>query len=409
MTALIGTSSNSTPAVEGDNTGGGYGVKAVSNGTGVYAQTTGNGAQGLYANSGSASSWAIYAEAPGDCIGGKSYATSNGIGMYGWAYQTGLASSGNVGVMGLGDTYGVQGTTINGVGVYGTSAGSGTYAIKGVSTSNLGIAVYGSATTGNNSGGGYFVGDQGISVKASGGASNSHGVYAWAAGSSTNAAAVYALNTSTSTSSYGLYGSSNGYGIFATSTNWAGYFQGLVYVSGGISCLGNSTFYGYIYKSGGGYQIDHPSDPGNKTLNHCFVESPEMLNVYRGRVVFNNDGNATATLPSYFGDANELPEYILTPIGAAMPNLHVSEEISSGSFKLSGGVPGKSASWQVTSARADKWAKANHPGVEVTKKQPGTYLHPELFGFDQSKHVDAERRHDVSDETKNATHRVPGE
>lgn len=60
-------------------------------------------------------------------------------------------------------------------------------------------------------------------------------------------------------------------------------------------------------------------------------------------------------------------------------------------------MPGKSVSWQVTAARADKWAKANHPGVEVEKSadEKGLFMHPTLFGYDNIKHVNKRMREPV--------------
>jgi hypothetical protein len=52
----------------------------------------------------------------------------------------------------------------------------------------------------------------------------------------------------------GVYGYAEGYG-----TNYAGYFSGDVKVTG------------YLFKDGGGFQIDHPLDPANMYLNHSFV------------------------------------------------------------------------------------------------------------------------------------------
>lgn len=153
-------------------------------------------------------------------------------------------------------------------------------------------------------------------------------------------------------------------------------------VNGNATFTGTMSVAGYLSKGGGGYLIDHPAAPTEKMLNHCFVESPEMLNLYRGRATFDANGEAVVSLPGYFDAANEAPEYHLTPIGASMPGVHIISEVANGSFKVAGGVAGKSVSWQVSARRADAWAKANHPGVEITKnpEQKGKFLHPELFG-----------------------------
>jgi hypothetical protein len=73
---------------------------------------------------------------------------------------------------------------------------------------------------------------------------------------------------------------------------WAGFFTGPVRVTG------------FLVKSGGGFQIDHPVRPANSYLNHSFVESPDMMNVYNGNVNTDAEGNATVELPGYFEALN---------------------------------------------------------------------------------------------------------
>jgi hypothetical protein len=59
-----------------------------------------------------------------------------------------------------------------------------------------------------------------------------------------------------------------------------------------------------LQKGGGGFTIDHPSDPHNKYLSHSFVESPEMLNVYSGTVTTNSRGTARVRMPACFEALN---------------------------------------------------------------------------------------------------------
>jgi hypothetical protein len=206
---------------------------------------------------------------------------------------------------------------------------------------------------------------------------------------------VVGENTNTGGAGIGVKGVASGYGVYAVSSAGTA-----VYASGptglyaastsaafAINCNNDIWIAGRAYKQGGGFIIDHPTDPENKLLNHNFVESPEMMNVYRGRVTLDSNGEATVTLPSYFEAANENPEYILTSIGASMPGIFVAEEMKNGAFKISGGVAHKSVSWLVTAARADKWAKANDIGVEITKEpeQKGLFISPELHGHDKTK------------------------
>ncbi|PKP22628.1 MAG: hypothetical protein CVU05_03080 [Bacteroidetes bacterium HGW-Bacteroidetes-21] len=175
---------------------------------------------------------------------------------------------------------------------------------------------------------------------------------------------------STSGTAYGVYG-----GVSASfGTAYAGYFAGNVHVTGTLS------------KAGGTFRIDHPSDPENKYLNHSFVESPEMKNVYDGVVVLDAAGEAVVELPSYFDVLNENFRYQLTAIGQSAA-LFIKEEIANNKFTVAGGQPGQKISWQVTGIRKDPWAKANPVLVEEDKKpeERGKYLNPEVWGKGKEK------------------------
>ncbi len=259
--------------------------------------------------------------------------------------------------------------TSSGAGVTGSCTGNGS-GVQGINNgTGIGYGVYGSSNSTSGTGG-YFTARNGVEAHGTAigglfyGGASSYGVFG------NGPTGVYGTPG-------GVAGGIGVYGSSGISGAYAGYFDYKVYVAG------------FLTKAGGGYQIDHPADPENKYLNHCFVESPEMMNVYRGRATFDANGEAVINLPSYFSAAAETPEYQLTPIGQAMPDLHVAEEIIDGVFKLAGGRTGKSVSWQVTAARADKWAKANHPGVEVEKSEEdkGLFMHPELFGHDRTKNI----------------------
>lgn len=155
----------------------------------------------------------------------------------------------------------------------------------------------------------------------------------------------------------------------AVEGSYAGYFDGYVYV-------GN-----YLLKAGGGYRIDDPRAPATRYLQHSFVESSEMKNVYDDVVQLDEKGEATVSLPDWFEVLNEEFRYQLTAIGAAGPNLHIAEEINANHFKISGGTPGSKVSWQVTGIRKDPWAKAHQ--MKVVEEKPAherdCFLHPELY------------------------------
>ena len=155
--------------------------------------------------------------------------------------------------------------------------------------------------------------------------------------------------------------------------NWsgsgnAGYFDGDVEVTGNLS------------KGGGSFKIDHPLDPENKYLYHSFVESPDMMNVYNGNIILNNNGEAIVELPEWFDALNKDFCYQLSCVGCYAP-VYIAEEISNNSFKISGGTPGMKISWQVTGIRQDPYANENRIQVEVEKpeEEKGHYLHYKAY------------------------------
>ena len=195
----------------------------------------------------------------------------------------------------------------------------------------------------------------------------------------------------------GVHGEANGginaYGIVgnaynASNHNYAGKFYGDVDIDGNLS------------KSGGSFRIDHPLDPENKYLQHSFVESPDMMNIYNGNVVLDAEGRATVELPEYFEAVNRDFRYQLTCIGGYAP-VYVSEEISGNTFTIAGGVPSMKVSWQVTGVRQDKWAEANRIQVIVDKKpnEKGLYRHPELYGLGLEKRSDHDLLENMEEES----------
>ena len=103
-------------------------------------------------------------------------------------------------------------------------------------------------------------------------------------------------------SGWGVYGSSPaGNGVVGESTSgFAGLFNGNVRVNG------------TLFKSAGAFTIDHPLDPAHKYLQHSFVESPDMKDVYDGVTTTNRKGFATVRLPAYFQALNRTFRYQLT-------------------------------------------------------------------------------------------------
>ncbi|MGH9363480.1 MAG: hypothetical protein ACRD2T_16340, partial [Thermoanaerobaculia bacterium] len=168
----------------------------------------------------------------------------------------------------------------------------------------------------------------------------------------------------------GVFGISNGVGVLGLGGLNSGLFIGDVEITGNLT------------KGGGGFQIDHPLDPGNRYLRHSFVESPEMKNLYDGIAVCDAKGKAVVELPKWFEALNKDFRYQLTPIGVPAPNLHIAAGVRRGRFTIGGGARGLKVSWQVTGVRKDAWAKAHRLTVEEDKPagDRGRFLHPEVHG-----------------------------
>ena len=130
---------------------------------------------------------------------------------------------------------------------------------------------------------------------------------------------------------------------------------------------GPVTIPGTLSKGAGSFLIDDPLDPQNKILQHSFVESPDMKNIYDGTISLNSSGEAALELPAYFEALNRDFRYQLTPIGASMPNLFIKQKISQNRFTISGGIAGGEVSWQVTGTRKDAFAQQNRIIVEQEK------------------------------------------
>jgi hypothetical protein len=288
----------------------------------------------------------------------------------------GSSTTGGNGVVGfVGDAAGVVGNSISGPGVQGIS-GTGS-AVVGQSfgtddeppgagvlgtsenvgvwgTSRGGIAVRGDCTSGD--------GVLGYSV-------NGFGVY----GASTSNSGV--VGHTDGTSAAGIFGESS-------SGGFAGFFNGVVGINGNLAIAGT------IFKSGGGFMIDHPLDPGNKYLRHSFVESPDMLNVHNGNVTTDANGEATVALPHYFEATNQDFRYQLTVVGQ-FAQVIVAQEIRNNQFTIKTDKARVKVSWQVTGVRRDPWAVANRIAVEEekTNEDKGRYLHPELWGRPKEEQV----------------------
>ena len=92
--------------------------------------------------------------------------------------------------------------------------------------------------------------------------------------------------------------------IFArTQSTNPGSFAG--YFAGNVKVTGNLTVGGTLSKAGGAFRIDHPLSPATRYLQHSFVESPDMKNIYDGVIRTDGRGYATVRLPRWFQALNE--------------------------------------------------------------------------------------------------------
>jgi hypothetical protein len=339
---------------------GGNGLFANSDwpsGSGVYGKATSQSGRGVYG---------VADSTTGFTYGVQGRSASNlGTGVYGYASSF------------TGSNYGVRGesSSNSGTGVYGraSSSSGSTYGVRGESFSEFGVGVYGehAATTGVSPGIEGFTNSTSTGALAIlGEAENGRGVF----GMSHTGIGTYGYASSSTGVNYGIVGwtwSGDGYG---------GYFNGKVHVNGNFSASGTKSF-----------KIDHPLDPANQYLYHYAIESPQVQNVYNGVVTLDDNGAAVVPLPDYFEALNTGEfTYQLTPIGASMPNLYVSQEIQGNIFEIGGGEPNMKVSWSVTGVRNDPYMQANQLSDESPKPEAerGTYLFPQGYGQPESLGLD---------------------
>ncbi len=246
---------------------------------------------------------------------------------------------------GIGDadsTYGVYGYVPSGysggIGIMGDVTGGGSFAVYGLasgSSSESGVGIVGARISGStvsyyNNTGITGTSDFGIGV----------------AGYSEGYAGVYGYTTDIT--GWGVYSA------FDLGVNGDIYGFGDAYIDGNLDVTGDLNVSGNK-----NFRIPHPLDP-NKYLVHHALESNEVLNVYRGTVVLDENGEAVVQLPDYFKEININFSYQLTPVGAPMPNLYIKREINGNTFVIGGGKPGYKVSWTVYAQRYDEYIR-NHP------------------------------------------------
>jgi len=390
---LDGQSANpNVPGVSGENTGGGNGISGSGDLNGVLGQTSNPGASGVlgvnttdgYGTAGSSDSGTgVFGESlTGKGVLGRSKSSTAiagesergfgvqghsqmSIGVYG---QSGVRPPSLVEVIGGhgAERYGVSGWSGSGAGVFGQSEGprpgfSPRPSNSGVWGDGLGYGVAGTSKSDEKGAGNAGVyGSGAIGVMGEGG---TYGVQGFGSYNGV-------WGNSLGPEGAGVVGSGGRYGVYGQSQQGhAGYFEGDVYVTGSLG------------KGGGGFKIDHPLDPANKYLNHSFVESADMKNIYDGIVMLDGHGEAVVELPRWFEALNHNFRYQLTALGASAPNLYIAEKIAHDRFKIAGGNADMEVCWQVTGSRLDAWAQAHAMAVDEEKPahERDYYLHPELY------------------------------
>jgi len=126
---------------------------------------------------------------------------------------------------------------------------------------------------------------------------------------------------------------------------------------------------GVVSKTGGSFTIDHPLQPISTILNHYFVESPDMSNIYSGSVVLDAAGRAEVNLPDYFDALNRNPRVQLTGVGTAAV-VYVAEDVQGNRFTI-GGPANTKVYWTVTGDRKDPSAEVIRLIMPVEQPKTG--------------------------------------
>ena len=347
-----------------------YGLGSGDSGTkyGVYGQATGT-AGNRYAVRGIAISGTS-----GDVFGAHGTAQGNEATTKYGLYGLGSGNTGTkYGVYGLG-----TGTDGAKYGLYGRAEGdnSSKYGVYGYAngTDSVKYGVYGYATGANSTKYGILGyanaiegSKYGLYGRANGTNSTKYGVYGYGSGDAGTKYGVRARATGNGGTKYGIYANATG-----TGTNYAGYFSGNVHVQGTLS------------KSTGSFLIDHPLDPENKTLRHNFVESPENLCMYRGKVSLGSSGRKLVKLPAYFAALTKEAEatIILTPIGKESFGVSYEWKEDHTGFTVFGKANAE-VSYLVMADRDDPAMHYYQRPVEEEKGgdnfRKGTYIHAEAY------------------------------
>ena len=421
-----GPTSAGVRAINNGTNANGFGLLAshVGNGIGVYGDTVGG--TGVFG-------WHIGVDGTGPGVQGDTSSTSTDSSGVVGRVKPAVPGPGSAGVRGIsagkpksGFTSGVRGDADQGVGVYGTTV-SGTAGVYGLGNGNgtLLNGVWGHAQSGRG-----VRGTSPFGTGVSGESGTAIGVYGQT--TSETKAAVKGVTLASITTAEGVHGEAQGggtgvvgrspvgSGVFGTTNAPRGVFTSLPagvkgfsdggggagvygrakfeaigvfgFSAGGSGVVGQSgsglageflgdvLVTGTLTKGAGSFRIDHPLDPEHEFLQHSFVESPDMKNVYDGVVTTDRRGYATVRLPRWFQALNRDFRYQLTTI-VRHADAWIGSEIARNRFTIRTDHPHVRVSWQVTGIRHDRYANAHR--IRVVERKPdaeqGGYLHPELY------------------------------
>ncbi len=376
------TANNGTGISGVTGNGGSYGVYAQNNGaavTGGAMRAAGGNNNGLVATTANAAKAAIVATSSAE--DGVAIVATNSSGAAGTGGALRAAGGNNNGLVAT--TANATKAAIiatNTAGSYG--GGTAVVADGGSNTGVAGSSTSGFGVVGNSGSGLGVVGNSGSSYGVTGNSGSSYGV----SGNSTDGVGVNGF----SNNSIAVRGiSPTSIGVYGTSTSGTGVY-GISGSGYAVYGAGNGAVTGSFSKASGTFKIDHPLDPAHKFLQHSFVESPDMMNVYNGNETTDAKGEATIKLPAWFEALNRDFRYQLTVVGADFAQAIVSSKVKDGRFSIRTDHPAIEVSWQVTGIRQDAYANAHRIVVEAAKpkQQVGLYLHPKEHGQPESKGID---------------------
>ena len=339
--------------------------------------------------------------------GGNTVAlNSNSGGSLDAAYDFGGAGAGRTIVVDAGEVE-LTTNTVAGVALRTTNSNTGAGIVSTSTNATNGFSAIQANTNSTASGAAAIVGNT---------TGSAYGVAGQVAATASAASGIYGSNLRTNggygvlgigfNGTVGQTGQSSGYGIYGENfDNIAPFSNGIgVAGKGYYGVLGEDKYLGVqagaygLYSNGNlgatgtkTFRIDHPKDPENKFLRHFSIESNEVLNVYRGTLQFDANGEAEVSLPDYFNDINRNVSYQLTPVGTYMP-LYIKEKVNQNHrFVIGGGTAGKEVSWAVYAERNDRYLQQNpqQRTVDLPKRahEKGKYLVPSLYEADPKKGI----------------------